>query len=51
MATPVQDTPVLTGKNARQFDTWLSENKNKKITESERARIAAASKKFKLVNV
>ena len=49
MATPIKDTPVLTGKDARAFDEWLKKNEGKKISPEEYARIQAAAKKFKLV--
>ena len=32
MATPIKDTPVLTGKDARNFDMWLKENSGKKVS-------------------
>ncbi|OAI20621.1 hypothetical protein A1507_22795 [Methylomonas koyamae] len=51
MATPVKDTPVLTGKDALRFDAWLKANEGKKINPEAKARIQAASKKFRLVNV
>jgi len=50
MATPVKDTPVLTGNDARQFDTWLTANATKKVSHEETARIQAAARKFRLVN-
>jgi hypothetical protein len=51
MARPVKDTPVLTGKDAREFDAWLATNQDKKISEAKKAKILAAGKKFKLLNV
>jgi len=49
MATPIKDTPVLTGKNARDFDAWMKSNEDKKISPEAYARIKAAATKFKLV--
>jgi hypothetical protein len=51
MARPVKDTPVLTGKDAREFEAWLVTNQDKKISEAKKAKILAAGKKFKLLNV
>jgi hypothetical protein len=50
MATPIKDTPVLTGKDARRFDAWLKGNEGKKITKEERDRIIAAGTKIQVVN-
>lgn len=50
MASPIRDTPVLTGKDARHFEAWMKENKDKKISSQAYARIKAAAKKFKLVD-
>lgn len=50
MATPIKDTPVLTGKDAQRFDAWLKNNEGKKITQEERDRIMAAGKKIRVVN-
>lgn len=50
MATPIKDTPVLTGKDAHRFDAWLKQNEGKKISQEERERIAAAGKKFRVLN-
>jgi hypothetical protein len=49
MATPIKDTPVLIGKNARHFETWLTENADKKISTEKYAKIKAAASKFRLV--
>jgi hypothetical protein len=46
MAIPIKDTPVLTGKDARDFDKWLKSNEVKKITPDEYRRIQDAAKKF-----
>jgi len=46
MAIPIKDTPVLTGKDARDFDKWLKSNEAKKITPDEYRRIQDAAKKF-----
>jgi hypothetical protein len=50
MAKPVKDTPVLTGKNAREFDAWMAKNEGKKVSPQAYARIKAAAKKFKLAD-
>jgi hypothetical protein len=50
MATPIKDTPILTGKDARRFDALMKENEGKKISQEERDRIQAAGKKFRVVN-
>lgn len=50
MATPIKDTPVLTGNDARRFDAWMKKNEGKKISQEERDRIIAAGKKFQVVN-
>lgn len=50
MATPIKDTPVLTGKDARRFEAWMKENEGKKISQEERDRIMAAGKKFRVLN-
>ena len=49
MATTIKDTPVLTGKDARHFETWLTENADKKISTEKYAKIKAAASKFRLV--
>jgi hypothetical protein len=35
MATPIKDTPVLTGKDARNFEAWMKENEGKKVSPEE----------------
>ena len=50
MATPIKDTPVLTGKDAQRFDAWLKNNEGKKISQEERDRIMTAGKTIKVVN-
>ncbi len=50
MATPVKETLVLSGKDARNFDAWMKENQEKKVSPEAYQRIKAASKKFKVVN-
>jgi hypothetical protein len=50
MATPIKDTPVLTGKDARNFEAWMKENEGKKVSPEAYQRIKAAAKKFRLVN-
>jgi hypothetical protein len=50
MAKPIKDTPVLSGKDARNFDALMEANKDKKVSSMDYARIKAAAKKFKLIN-
>lgn len=50
MATPIKDTPVLTGKDAQRFDSLMKKNEGKKISKEERDRIFEAGKKFEIVN-
>jgi len=50
MARPIKDTPVLVGKNARQFETWMKKNESKKISSSEYARIKEAGRNIKVFN-
>ncbi|MCQ8180511.1 hypothetical protein NP603_05295 [Methylomonas sp. SURF-1] len=49
MATPIKETPVLTGKDARNFDAWMKQNQDKKVSPDSYQRIKAAAKKFKVV--
>jgi hypothetical protein len=48
MATPIKDTPVLTGKDARNFEMWLKENSGKKVTSDSYKKIMESAKKFRL---
>jgi hypothetical protein len=50
MATPIKDTPVLTGRDARNFDMWLKENSGKKVTNDNYKKIMASPSKFRLIN-
>ncbi|TAL46798.1 MAG: hypothetical protein EPN89_09795 [Methylovulum sp.] len=50
MATPIKDTPVLTGKDARRFEAWMKENEGKKVSPEEYARIKDAGKKMRVFN-
>jgi hypothetical protein len=47
MATPVKDTPVLTGDDAKKFEKWMKENEGKKISPEAYKRIQEAAKKFR----
>jgi hypothetical protein len=49
MATPVKETPVLTGKDALRFEAWMKENETKKISKEALSKIKVAAKKFRLV--
>lgn len=46
MAIRIKDTPILTGKDARNFEAWMKKNESKKVSAEEYLRIQAASKKF-----
>ena len=50
MATPIKDTPVLTGRDARNFDMWLKENSGKKVSNDNYKKIMASPSKFRLIN-
>lgn len=50
MATPVKDTPVLTGEDARKFEQWMKENEGKKISPEAYKRIQEAAKKFRVIS-
>ena len=49
MATPIKDTPVLTGQYAKNFDTWMKSNANKKVSSEECQRILNSANKFRFV--
>ena len=48
MALPIKETPILIGKDARNFDKWLEENKNKKASPEVHQRIKKSAAKFNL---
>lgn len=50
MATPIKDTPVLTGKDARRFEAWLKENEGKKISQEELERMRAIYRRVRIVD-
>lgn len=50
MAMPIKDTPVLTGKDARNFDRLLKENANKKVSHESYQKIMTSANKFRLIN-
>lgn len=50
MATPIKETPVLTGKEARNFEAWMKKNQDKKVSPEAYQRIKATVNKFKVVN-
>ena len=50
MATPIKDTPVLTGKAARRFESIIKENETKRISPEERERIMAIYRSVKVID-
>lgn len=48
MARPVKETPILTGKDAKQFTAAIKANEKKTITPDEHKRIMDAWRKFQL---
>ena len=50
MATPIKDTPVLTGKSARRFEKIIKENETKRVSSDERERIMAAYRRVKIID-
>jgi hypothetical protein len=46
MARPIRETPVLRGKEAKEFLRQMEENKNKKTTPEELARIKESAEKL-----
>ena len=50
MATPIKDTPVLTGQDAKNFDAWMKSNANKKVSSEEYKRILNSANKFRFVD-
>lgn len=49
MATPIKDTPVLTGKDAKRFWLEMEKSKNKKVKQEELDRMRESFSKFKLI--
>lgn len=50
MATPIKDTPVLTGKDAINFDAWIKSNADRKVSREEYQRILNSANKFRFVD-
>lgn len=50
MATPIKDTPVLTGKDARRFEAWMKENETKRVSPEEYERAMAVYRRVKVFN-
>lgn len=50
MASPIKETPVLTGKDARRFEAWIKESENKTVSPEELKRIRAVYKSVKIVD-
>lgn len=50
MASPIKDTPVLTGKSARRFESIIKENETKRISLEERERIMAVYRSVKVID-
>ena len=48
MARPVKETPVLQGKEARNFERVLKENEQKKVSQADYERAVATFKSIKL---
>ena len=48
MARPIKETPILTGKYAREFDRQVKENEGKKVP---RADYERAMKNFRRVKI
>ena len=49
MATPIKETPVLTGKDAERFARIIKENENKKVPAEDYQRAKEAFKNFKVI--
>ncbi len=49
MATPIKETPILTGKEAKRFDDMMKQNENKKVPAEEYQRAVKNYQKFELV--
>jgi len=49
MATPIKDTPVLTGKDAERFNRIMKENEPRKVPKEDYERARKAYKNFKLI--
>jgi hypothetical protein len=50
MATPIKETPVLTGKSARRFESIIKDNETKRISPEERERIMAIYHSVKIID-
>lgn len=50
MARPVKETPVLTGKDARRFETILKKNENVKVPRESYDRAMQTFNRIKLSN-
>jgi len=50
MATPIKDTPVLTGKDARRFEAWMKENEGKKVSPEELERMRSIYRRVQAVD-
>ena len=50
MATPIKDTPVLTGKDARKFEKMIQENESKRISPESYEQIMNAGKNVRVFN-
>ena len=50
MALPMNDTPVLKGKDAKRFFLKMAENKNKKVSKEEYERMKSNYNKLKEIS-
>jgi hypothetical protein len=50
VATPIKDTPVLTGKDARRFEKMIKENESKRVSPESYERIMAAGRSVQVFN-
>lgn len=50
MATPIKDTPVLTGRAAKRFEKIITENESKRVSDTERDRIMSVYRSVKIID-
>lgn len=50
MATPVRETPTLTGDDARRFEERMKESETRRVNDDERARIMESLSLFHVAN-
>lgn len=49
MARPVKETPILEGKDAREFEKTIKENESRKVTREEYERAEKAFEEIKIL--